>query len=148
MSSILASLSGKTRRVLGFRVAVAILIHGSSWSRQAGPSGGWTQTGLRFVKRAHPKLKPSHLSSPPQLRPPPPAPPPMAEPEHPPQVSSEPTTPPQEGSGRTKKKNKKNRSKKQPKRAAAAADTDGFSGASTVAEDPFLVLAGGKEGGN
>ncbi|CAD6260316.1 unnamed protein product [Miscanthus lutarioriparius] len=71
----------------------------------------------------------------------------MAEPEHPPQVSSEPTTPPQEGSGRTKKKNKKNRSKKQPKRAAAAADTDGFSGASTVAEDPFLVLAGGKEGG-
>ncbi|CAD6263090.1 unnamed protein product [Miscanthus lutarioriparius] len=62
----------------------------------------------------------------------------MAEPEH----------PPQEGSGRSKKKNKKNRSKKQPKRAAAAADTDGFSsGASTVAEDPFLVLAGGKEGG-
>ncbi|KAG0526596.1 hypothetical protein BDA96_06G158700 [Sorghum bicolor] len=72
----------------------------------------------------------------------------MAESEHPPQVSSEPTTPPQEGSGRAKKKNKKNRSKKQPKRAAAAADTDGFSsGASTMVEDPFLVLAGGKEGG-
>lgn len=70
----------------------------------------------------------------------------MAEPEPPPQVSSEPTTPPQEGSGRTKKKNKKNRSKKQPKRAAA--DTDGLSsGASTMAEDPFFVLAGGKEGG-
>lgn len=70
----------------------------------------------------------------------------MAEPEPPPQVSSEPTTPPQEGSGRTKKKNKKNRSKKQPKRAVA--DTDGLSsGASTMAEDPFFVLAGGKEGG-
>ena len=115
---------------------------------QAGPSGGWNQTGLRFA-RAQRKLKPSHLSSLPQLRPPPPAPPPMAESEHPPQVSSEPTTPPQEGSGRAKKKNKKNRSKKQPKRAAAAADTDGFSsGASTMVEDPFLVLAGGKEGGN
>ncbi|ONM15918.1 DEAD-box ATP-dependent RNA helicase 13 [Zea mays] len=70
----------------------------------------------------------------------------MAEPEPLPQVSSEPTTPPQEGSGRTKTKNKKNRSKKQPKRAGA--DTDGLSsGASTMVEDPFFVLAGGKEGG-
>lgn len=106
-------------------------------------------SSIPFAKRAQPKIKPSHLSSPPQQRPPSPAPPPapMAEPEHPPQVSSEPTTPPQEGSGRTKKKNNKNRSKKQPKRAAA--DTDGVSsGASKMVEDPFLVLAGGKEGGN
>ena len=38
------------------------IIHGSSWSMQAGPSGGWNQTGLRFA-RAQRKLKPSHLSS-------------------------------------------------------------------------------------
>ncbi|XP_062226137.1 DEAD-box ATP-dependent RNA helicase 13 [Phragmites australis] len=63
--------------------------------------------------------------------------------ETPPQLSSDPTTPPQEANGRSSRKNKKNTAKKQPKRAAAAAS----SGAGTMVEDPFLVLAGGKEGG-
>ncbi|TVU20233.1 hypothetical protein EJB05_36433, partial [Eragrostis curvula] len=67
-------------------------------------------------------------------------PPPMAEP--PSQPSSDPATPPQDSSGKSKKKNKRNPSKKQSKRAVAST-----SGSGTMVEDPFLFLAGGKEGG-
>ncbi|KQJ83516.1 DEAD-box ATP-dependent RNA helicase 13 [Brachypodium distachyon] len=62
--------------------------------------------------------------------------------EAPEQPSSDPPTPPQELNQRSKK-NKKGRTKK-PKRAAAAATS---SSGPTMVEDPFFVLAGGKEGG-
>ncbi|XBJ03119.1 hypothetical protein VPH35_022354 [Triticum aestivum] len=60
------------------------------------------------------------------------------------QPTPDPPTPPQEAIQRPKK-NKKGRRKK-PKKAAAAAAAPSSSGA-TMVEDPFLVLAGGKEGG-
>uniref|UniRef100_A0ACD5USA2 Uncharacterized protein n=1 Tax=Avena sativa TaxID=4498 RepID=A0ACD5USA2_AVESA len=62
--------------------------------------------------------------------------------EAPEQPSSDPPTPPQDTKQRPKK-NKRGRTKK-PKRAAAAAAP---SSGTTMVEDPFLVLAGGKEGG-
>jgi ATP-dependent RNA helicase DDX24/MAK5 len=65
--------------------------------------------------------------------------------EAPEQQMPDPPTPPQETKQRPKK-NKRGRSKK-PKRAAAAANAPSSTSA-TVVEDPFLVLAGGKEGGN
>ncbi|KAM0838819.1 hypothetical protein ACQ4PT_060727 [Festuca glaucescens] len=61
--------------------------------------------------------------------------------EAPEQPMSDPPTPPQETKQRPKK-NKRGRSKK-PKRDAAAPSSTG----ATMVEDPFLVLAGGKEGG-
>jgi ATP-dependent RNA helicase DDX24/MAK5 len=64
--------------------------------------------------------------------------------EAPEQQMPDPPTPPQETKQRPKK-NKRGRSKK-PKRAAAADAPSSTS--ATVVEDPFLVLAGGKEGGN
>ena len=73
---------------------------------------------------------------------------PMAEaPEQRSSDHSDPPTPPQETIQKPKK-NKRGRTKK-PKRAApaAAASAAPSSGAAMV-EDPFLVLAGGKEGGN
>uniref|UniRef100_A0A453CET1 RNA helicase n=1 Tax=Aegilops tauschii subsp. strangulata TaxID=200361 RepID=A0A453CET1_AEGTS len=60
------------------------------------------------------------------------------------QPTPDPPTPPQEAIQRPKK-NKKGRRKK-PKKAAAATAAPSSSGA-TMVEDPFLVLAGGKEGG-
>ncbi|KAM3388172.1 hypothetical protein ACQJBY_010753 [Aegilops geniculata] len=60
------------------------------------------------------------------------------------QPTSDPPTPPQESIQRPKK-NKKGRRKK-PKKAAAATAAPSSSGA-TMVEDPFFVLAGGKEGG-
>ncbi|XP_048574134.1 DEAD-box ATP-dependent RNA helicase 13-like [Triticum urartu] len=60
------------------------------------------------------------------------------------QPTPDPPTPPQEAI-QMPKKNKKGRRKK-PKKAAAAAAAPSSSGA-TMVEDPFLVLAGGKEGG-
>uniref|UniRef100_A0A0E0DG12 RNA helicase n=1 Tax=Oryza meridionalis TaxID=40149 RepID=A0A0E0DG12_9ORYZ len=54
--------------------------------------------------------------------------------------SSDPSTPPQETS--QVRKGKKSRGAKKPRRAAAST-----SSADTMVEDPFLVLAGGKEGG-
>uniref|UniRef100_A0A0E0KSP8 ATP-dependent RNA helicase n=1 Tax=Oryza punctata TaxID=4537 RepID=A0A0E0KSP8_ORYPU len=54
--------------------------------------------------------------------------------------SSDPSTPPQESS--LIPKGKKSRGAKKPKRAAASTSSAG-----TMVEDPFLVLAGGKEGG-
>ncbi|WVZ95774.1 hypothetical protein U9M48_041497 [Paspalum notatum var. saurae] len=66
----------------------------------------------------------------------------MAEP--PQQPSGGPTTPPQEDNQSTKTNSKKkNRGTKKSKRAGAASS----SGAGTMVEDPFFVLAGGKEGG-
>ncbi|RLM74710.1 DEAD-box ATP-dependent RNA helicase 13 [Panicum miliaceum] len=64
----------------------------------------------------------------------------MAEP--PQQASSGPTTPPQEDNQSAKTNSKKNRGTKKSKRASASS-----LGSSTMAEDPFFVLAGGKEGG-
>nr|XP_051215578.1 DEAD-box ATP-dependent RNA helicase 13-like isoform X26 [Lolium perenne] len=64
--------------------------------------------------------------------------------EAPEQPMPDPPTPPHETKQRPKK-NKRGRSKK-PKRAAAAADAPSSTSA-TVVEDPFLVLAGGREGG-
>nr|CAB3485093.1 unnamed protein product [Digitaria exilis] len=64
----------------------------------------------------------------------------MAEP--PQQASSGPTTPPLEDNQGTKKNSKKNRGKKKSKETAGAS-----LGSSTMVEDPFFVLAGGKEGG-
>ncbi|CAN6249324.1 unnamed protein product [Urochloa humidicola] len=64
----------------------------------------------------------------------------MAEP--PQQASSGPTTPPLEDNQSTKTNSKKNRGTKKSKRAAAASV-----GSGTMVEDPFFVLAGGKEGG-
>nr|CAB3487600.1 unnamed protein product [Digitaria exilis] len=64
----------------------------------------------------------------------------MAEP--PQQASSGPTTPPLEDNQGTKKNSKKNRGKKKSKETAGAS-----LGPSTMVEDPFFVLAGGKEGG-
>ncbi|CAN6268498.1 unnamed protein product [Urochloa humidicola] len=64
----------------------------------------------------------------------------MAEP--PPQASSDPTTPPLEDNQSAKTNSKKNRGTKKSKRAAAASV-----GSGTMVEDPFFVLAGGKEGG-
>ncbi|CAO2042943.1 unnamed protein product [Urochloa humidicola] len=63
----------------------------------------------------------------------------MAEP--PQQASSGPTTPPLEDNQSTKTNSKKNRGTKKSKRAAASV------GSGTMVEDPFFVLAGGKEGG-
>ncbi|VAH49504.1 unnamed protein product [Triticum turgidum subsp. durum] len=60
------------------------------------------------------------------------------------QPTPDPPTPPQEAIQRPKK-NKKGRRKK-PKKVAAATAAPSSSGA-TMVEDPFLVLAGGKEGG-
>uniref|UniRef100_A0A0E0PBG6 RNA helicase n=1 Tax=Oryza rufipogon TaxID=4529 RepID=A0A0E0PBG6_ORYRU len=68
---------------------------------------------------------------------PPPPPPPQLQ-------SSDPSTPPQETS--QVRKGKKSRGAKKPRRAAAAAAAS-TSSAGTMVEDPFLVLAGGKEGG-
>ncbi|CAL5031086.1 unnamed protein product [Urochloa decumbens] len=65
----------------------------------------------------------------------------MAEP--PQQASSGPTTPPLEDNQSAKTNSKKNRGTKKSKRAAPAASV----GSSTMVEDPFFVLAGGKEGG-
>uniref|UniRef100_A0A0D3FXU5 RNA helicase n=1 Tax=Oryza barthii TaxID=65489 RepID=A0A0D3FXU5_9ORYZ len=63
------------------------------------------------------------------------APPPPPPPPPPPQLqSSDPSSPPQETS--QVRKGKKSRGAKKPRRAAAS-----------MVEDPFLVLAGGKEGG-
>ncbi|CAN6228792.1 unnamed protein product [Urochloa humidicola] len=64
----------------------------------------------------------------------------MAEP--PQQASSGPTTPPLEDNQSTKTNSKKNRGTKKSKRAAEASV-----GSGTMVEDPFFVLAGGKEGG-
>ncbi|XP_039774807.1 DEAD-box ATP-dependent RNA helicase 13-like isoform X2 [Panicum virgatum] len=64
----------------------------------------------------------------------------MAEP--PQQPSSGPTTPPQEDNQSAKTNSKKSRGTKKSKRASASS-----LGSSTMAEDPFFVLAGGKEGG-
>ncbi|XP_004976183.1 DEAD-box ATP-dependent RNA helicase 13 [Setaria italica] len=64
----------------------------------------------------------------------------MAEP--PEQASSDPTTPPQEDNQSTKTNSKKNRGTKKSKRAGASSLCS-----STMVEDPFFVLAGGKEGG-
>uniref|UniRef100_A0A0D9ZN19 RNA helicase n=2 Tax=Oryza glumipatula TaxID=40148 RepID=A0A0D9ZN19_9ORYZ len=71
---------------------------------------------------------------------PPPPPPPQLQ-------SSDPSTPPQETS--QVRKGKKSRGAKKPRRAAAAAAAAAAStsSAGTMVEDPFLVLAGGKEGG-
>ncbi|CAN6276258.1 unnamed protein product [Urochloa humidicola] len=66
----------------------------------------------------------------------------MAEP--PQQASSVPTTPPLEDNQSAKTNSKKNRGTKKSKRAAAAAASVGTG---TMVEDPFFVLAGGKEGG-
>uniref|UniRef100_A0ACD5UD93 Uncharacterized protein n=1 Tax=Avena sativa TaxID=4498 RepID=A0ACD5UD93_AVESA len=63
--------------------------------------------------------------------------------EAPEQLTSDPPTPPQDTKQKPKK-NKRGRTKK-PKRAAAAAAAP--SSGTTMVEDPFLVLAGGKEGG-
>ncbi|OEL27591.1 DEAD-box ATP-dependent RNA helicase 13 [Dichanthelium oligosanthes] len=76
---------------------------------------------------------------PPHILPPPPT-PEMAEP--PQQPSSGPTTPPHENNQSTKTNSKKNRGTKKSKRAVASS-----LGPSTMVEDPFFVLAGGKEGG-
>uniref|UniRef100_A0ACD5V509 Uncharacterized protein n=1 Tax=Avena sativa TaxID=4498 RepID=A0ACD5V509_AVESA len=62
--------------------------------------------------------------------------------EAPEQLTSDPPTPPQDTKQKPKK-NKRGRTKK-PKRAAPAAAP---SSGTTMVEDPFLVLAGGKEGG-
>ncbi|KAJ1271111.1 hypothetical protein BS78_06G104000 [Paspalum vaginatum] len=64
----------------------------------------------------------------------------MAEP--PPPSSAGPTTPPQEDNQSAKINSKKNRGAKKSKRDRASS-----SGAGTMVEDPFFVLAGGKEGG-
>jgi ATP-dependent RNA helicase DDX24/MAK5 len=59
------------------------------------------------------------------------------------QASSDPTTPPQEDNQSTQTNSKKNRGTKKSKRAGASS-----LGSGTMVEDPFFVLAGGKEGGN
>ncbi|KAM0844319.1 hypothetical protein ACQ4PT_057135 [Festuca glaucescens] len=66
--------------------------------------------------------------------------------EAPEQPMSDPPTPPQETKQRPKK-NKRGRTKKPMRAVAPAAASAAPSSGATMVEDPFLVLAGGKEGG-